>query len=293
MIIRSNVPGNKLRLKISNRFGEQPINFERITIAPCNYPNQIDPDKLRSLTFNKGSTLQLKPGEERYSDPIQIANTKGLLAVSIYFPEYTEVSTWHFTFAQSKFCSPRDQTPHAHLDDAEELHSYYWISSLDVLCEENEITVVAALGDSLTEGFNSSSNTDSRWTDYLQRQIESTLPQSKISIINAGITGNLLLTDGSKYNIPNAGASALNRLTWDILQLPQLDKVILMQGLNDIFGDAKDEEIINGNLQTVAHMHKNKIEIFIGTLLLLVNQITSMRKEKTFVRKLMNGFEII
>ena len=266
MIIRSNVPGNNLRLKISNRFGEQPIYFEKITIAPCNYLDQIDLETLRSLTFNKETALHLKPGEERYSDPIQMPNTKGLLAVSIYFPEYTEVSTWHFTFAQSTFCSPQNQTHHANLEDAEELHSYYWISSLDVLCEDTDVTVVAALGDSLTDGFNSTPNTDSRWTDYLQSQVESTLTHSKISIINAGITGNLLLTDGSKYNIPNAGVSALNRLKWDILQLPQLDKVILIQGLNDIFGDAKDEEIINGYLQIAAHMHKNKIEIFIGTI---------------------------
>jgi lysophospholipase L1-like esterase len=86
---------------------------------------------------------------------------------------------------------------------------------------------VVALGDSITDGWQSTSATNRRWPDYLARRLLATSGSSIKGVADEGISGNKLLADG-------AGQSALNRLQRDVLSQPGLRTVFLFEGINDI-----------------------------------------------------------
>ena len=85
---------------------------------------------------------------------------------------------------------------------------------------------VAALGDSITDGWHSTIDRNRRWPDYLARRLGTSGTEVK-GVANAGIAGNKVLLDGP-------GESALNRAQRDALSLPGVRTVFLFQGVNDI-----------------------------------------------------------
>jgi lysophospholipase L1-like esterase len=85
---------------------------------------------------------------------------------------------------------------------------------------------VAALGDSITDGWQSTTDRNRRWPDYLARRLAAS-GTTVDGVANAGIAGNKVLLDGP-------GQSALNRMERDALSLPGVRTVFLFQGVNDI-----------------------------------------------------------
>src|SRR6202012_50330 len=78
---------------------------------------------------------------------------------------------------------------------------------------------VVTLGDSITEGATSTSNAFRSWPDRLAGK--------GWGVVNAGISGNRLLRYG-------AGPTALARFDRDVLSVPGVKAVVLMEGINDI-----------------------------------------------------------
>jgi lysophospholipase L1-like esterase len=82
---------------------------------------------------------------------------------------------------------------------------------------------VVVIGDSITDGATASLDQDQRWTDHLAAR----LAPRGVAVVNAGISGNRLLSDGM-------GESVLARLRRDALDQPGVASVIVLIGINDI-----------------------------------------------------------
>jgi lysophospholipase L1-like esterase len=92
----------------------------------------------------------------------------------------------------------------------------------------------------------------------------------RFGVVNAGLSGNRVLHDQ-----PNAifGPDALARFDRDVLAVPGVTHVTLMEGINDI-GQANQlgiqqvtaDEIIDGYKQIVARAHERGLKIFGATL---------------------------
>jgi lysophospholipase L1-like esterase len=108
---------------------------------------------------------------------------------------------------------------------------------------------VVALGDSITDGWQSTTDRDRRWPDYLARRLATSGTTVK-GVANAGIAGNKLLLDGP-------GQSALNRLQRDALSLPGVRTVFLFQGVNDIKAEpgATGAALITGYRRLIDRAH--------------------------------------
>ncbi len=74
------------------------------------------------------------------------------------------------------------------------------LSSIEVK-PKRKAHVVAVIGDSITDGATATLDANTRWTDFLAKR----LSPHQVAVINSGISGNRLLTDGM-------GDSALDRL---------------------------------------------------------------------------------
>jgi lysophospholipase L1-like esterase len=125
--------------------------------------------------------------------------------------------------------------------------------------------VVAAFGDSITEGATATLGAERDWPSMLARRFEATCP-GRFVVLNQGISGNKLLDHGRSH-------SGLARLDRDILALPQIDYLILLEGINDIRhgGDPAKPgrnaaDMVQGYRQLVARLHDHGIKFVAGTL---------------------------
>ena len=89
-----------------------------------------------------------------------------------------------------------------------------------------------------------------------------------LGVVNAGIAGNRVLHDLGGF-----GVNALARLELDVLSLPGVTHVVVLEGINDIgLGgtlapeEATSDEIIAGHQQLIARVHARGLKIYGATL---------------------------
>jgi lysophospholipase L1-like esterase len=106
------------------------------------------------------------------------------------------------------------------------------------------------------------------WPAQLARRIAGAAATGGWVVVNAGISGNRLLHEGS-------GPSAVERFDRDVLGIPGVKAVILTEGINDIgwaFDPAGDTgpltlaDIIGAYREMIARAHAHGLRIFAGTL---------------------------
>ncbi|MFC7470544.1 SGNH/GDSL hydrolase family protein [Actinomadura keratinilytica] len=75
--------------------------------------------------------------------------------------------------------------------------SPFWryVTAVDVYSNESQGAVVV-LGDSLTDGITSTMGANRRWTDVLAQRMRDEPGNLDLSVVNQGISGNRLLSDG-------------------------------------------------------------------------------------------------
>ena len=226
--VRTSTGGSHVRIRLSNRYGDRPLAVAGATIAKMGANGVLEPRTLRPLRFRHRETTTLAVGAETTSDPAPLATSPlDTLAVTMYFAEPTGPATFHWTGLTATYRAAGD---HRFDRDAtafpdEPSPSWYFLTGVDV-AGGTEGTVVA-FGDSLTDGYGSTPNTDDRYPDQLaERLVEAGTPRG---VANSGIGGNKLLTDS-----PCSGERGLARFHRDVLAQPGVRSVIIQLGTNDI-----------------------------------------------------------
>lgn len=88
--------------------------------------------------------------------------------------------------------------------------------------------VVVAFGDSITDGANSTADTDRRWPDRLDDRMQAAAhPRRPVSVVNAGLAGNRWVHDG-------VGPAGARRFQRDVLEVSGVTDVVIVLGINDI-----------------------------------------------------------
>ena len=90
---------------------------------------------------------------------------------------------------------------------------------------------IVTLGDSITDGANSTSSANHRWPDFLANRLLGA-GIGNLGIANSGISGNRILHD-ALLSI-TAGVNAVDRFGRDVLEQPGAKYVIILLGINDI-----------------------------------------------------------
>jgi lysophospholipase L1-like esterase len=112
----------------------------------------------------------------------------------------------------------------------------YWfgLTGIDVMAAR-PTGVVVALGDSLTDGFGSTVDANTRWPDFLARRLTGPDAAGRpFAVLNAGISGNQLARAST------SSPSALTRLGDDALTQTGVTDLILLEGINDIASFGED-----------------------------------------------------
>ncbi len=234
-IVRATIGGDLVRVQLANTYGEAPLVIGSARVALREGDARIDPVTDRQLTFGGRPSFDIPVGAVVLSDPVELAVPPlGELAISLYLPEPTETTTVHGFAFQTNYTSPQgDFTAETDMPVEAETQSWAFLSAVDVTAPESTGAVVA-FGDSITDGAFSTPDTNRRWPDVLAERLAADPPGRAMSVLNQGIGGNRLLNDEAGDLGLAFGQNALARFDRDVLALPGVTHLIVLEGINDI-----------------------------------------------------------
>jgi len=269
MMARTSVGGDGVRIRLANTFGDEPVVFERATVGLRRTDGSaaVESGTLRELTFGGDASISMPSGARVLSDPADLeVGPERDLVVSLYAAEATGPTTWHALGTKTSYVADGDATTDVEGSDfAPNLTNWFFLEGIEVVSPETKGSIVC-LGNSITDGFASTTDGDATYPDFLAERVNERNSLKK-SVLNAGISGNRVLSD-------IAGPNALSRFDRDVLTQPQVTDVLLLEGINDIgfsaggFGrEVSAAEIIDGYEQLVARAHTHDVRVIGGTLL--------------------------
>jgi lysophospholipase L1-like esterase len=261
-LVRPTTAGSELRVGLSNVFGTKPVTFQSVQVGVSAGGAGLVPGSDAQVTFSGARSVTVPPGSRVLSDPVDVAVTaRSTLAVSVLAVGDPGAVTGHrLAQATSYVSEPGDATTDvtgaAYTGTTT---SWFWVDSV-VVDAPAEGTVVA-LGDSITDGNGSTPGNDSRWPDQLAARLAGAPGAPRLAVANQGISGNRLLADGT-------GPSALARFDRDVLAVPGVRTVVVLEGINDIGSGlvTSADEVVAGYRQIIARAHAADVCVVLGTL---------------------------
>jgi len=230
-IVHASVGGSAVRVRLTNAYGTQSVFFSAVYIGLVATGAALVPGSNRALTFKGSPSAVIPAGADLLSDPLPLqVPPDSDLAVSLFADGPTGTPTIHAEAMQTTYVSTGDVAASEDGSSfAAEASSWYFVRGLDVLASPRVKGTVVAIGDSITDGFGSTPDRNRRWPDYLARRLMSGAPGLEMSVVNAGIGANRVLTDS-----PCFGPSAVHRVETDALGQTGVRFVILTEGITDI-----------------------------------------------------------
>lgn len=229
-VVRLSLGGRAVRLRVSNEMGTSPLVIGAAHLArPGQAPGSIDPASDHAVTFGGRPSITIPPGAPAISDPVAI-DVKALddLSISLFVPRDTGPAATHpLGRATAYLADGGDRTAAAALPGAATSVARFFISGVEV--DAPGASAVVTLGDSITDGYGSTLDANRRWPDVLAERLAAA--QAPMGVVDAGISGNRVLHD-----LPEAlfGPAAIARFDRDVLAVPGVRTVILMESINDI-----------------------------------------------------------
>ncbi|MFF6850636.1 MULTISPECIES: SGNH/GDSL hydrolase family protein [Streptomyces] len=250
MVVHTSVGGSDLRIRLSNAFGDRPLTLDSVYAGVQKSGAELKPGSNRRLTFGGGYSVTVPAGGTVLSDALPGGlPTATNLVVSLHTPDAAGPATGHGMAMQTSYTTQGDHTGEESATPwTETTGSWFYLDAVTVRTSAATGAVVA-LGDSITDGWQSTTDLNRRWPDYLARRLQKAASDVR-GVANEGISGNKVLADG-------AGQSALNRLDRDVLSLPGVRTVFLFEGVNDIKAHTgvTAADMIDGYRQIIARAH--------------------------------------
>lgn len=262
-LVRVSADGSRLRLRFSNEEGADPLTLGAVHVGLAGADGAVLTGTDHVVTFHGQPGVVIPAGSPLLSDPVDLP-TKALdrVYISTLVPGPMSLRAGRSLF-QYVAGTAGDYTSAAALPGVRLMR----VPVLVTLVESQPTApthVLVTLGDSITEGAASTANAFRSWPDRLAER----LVKQHWAVVNVGISGNRLLRYG-------AGPSALSRLDRDVLSVPGLTAIIVMEGINDIgrgFGTPASTEPVTAESleaadeQIIARAHEHGVRVIGATL---------------------------
>lgn len=269
--VRVSVGGSRVRVVLTNAFGTRALQVGGALVARRASGSSLAEGSGRALTFGGLAVAMVPPGAILVSDPVDLAVAPASdVAIDLFLPGDTAASpsplSVHAGSRQTNYLSSSGRHLGAtELPGATPVPAWAFLARVEVVAPE-PVGAVVAFGDSITDGYNSTPDTNNRWPDHLARRLAAN--GKEMGVLNEGIDGNRVLVDG-------AGVSALARFDREVLAAPGVTHVVVLEGINDLgigalFNEATRptvEELIAGHRQLIARARAKGLKIFASTLL--------------------------
>lgn len=284
----NNLDGTKVRVRFSNRYGQEPLILEKVMLAQKK-KNEEFMTAMIILTHEGSERIELAPGEEFFSDEVNWEIEAGTeIVVSLYIKERTNVqsacSTWSARSWHTMYGENGDYTEQMDFErkESKEIYPYIaadvnkanvivGISAIQIYSEES-IKTVTLFGDSITHM--------SYYADALMERIYKQCP-GRVAIVNRGIGGNRILRDATfAKDLPGEGKcfgiAAIERFERDVYTTEEPEYVLMLEGVNDMmhpefFGCMEEcasaGQLAEGISSIVETAHRHNSKFYLGTVM--------------------------
>jgi lysophospholipase L1-like esterase len=261
-LVRVAVAGKRIRLRFSNEAGSDALTLGAVHVGAAGPDGSVIAGSDRVVTFDGKPGITVPASAPLLSDPIDLkVEALEKLVISVHIPGPFS-RTGHSLF-QYVAGLPGNHTAAASLPNQRLMRLPALVTEVDVDPVSAD-SVIVTLGDSITEGALSTANAFRGWPDRLAERLAG--GHSKWSVVNTGIGGNRLLRYGT-------GPSALARLDRDVLSVPGVKAIILLEGINDIgrgfyppTEPVTADALIAADKQIIERAHAKGIKVYGATL---------------------------
>jgi lysophospholipase L1-like esterase len=262
-VVRVSAAGRRVRLRLSNEGGADTLTLGAVHIGQAEADGAVVAGTDHVVTFDGKAGVSIPSSAPVLSDPVDLP-TKALdkLYVSVYVPGVIPARPPRALF-QYVAGTSGDFTGTARLPGERLMRAPAYVTLVEVQ-PAAPTDVVVTLGDSITEGAASTANAFRSWPDRLAER----LAGRHWAVVNACISGNRLLRYG-------AGPNALARLDRDVLSVPGIKAIVLLEGINDIgrgFTTAGPTEPVDAaaleaaDKQIIMRAHEHGVRVIGATL---------------------------
>jgi lysophospholipase L1-like esterase len=271
-IVHISAGGTRVRVKLSNEYGEGTLIIGSANIALQAAGSAIVPATNRPLTFRGSPSVVIPVGSTALSDPVNWnVPSNANLSISLYVPQNTGMATYHPNGNQTVYVSTAGDYSGATdfpLENATAPTSRYWLTFVEVL-PTKRIGALAIFGDSLSEGATTTLDANRRVSDVLSRWFNPPIGAPRLALINQSSGCGRLLWDF-------CGPKGLSRFDREVLNASGVNQVVLELGYGDIIfptaANAPDqlvsaEQIIDGLRQLIRRAHMRGLRVYGATLL--------------------------
>jgi lysophospholipase L1-like esterase len=264
-VIHVSLGGPRIRVTLSNLFGDGPVAIGAARIARSAGGSAIEPASERALTFSGADSVTIAAGQTIASDPLDFAVAPlSNLAVTLRIGVAPSALTGHPGSRTTSYIRAGDWVSAADLAGAATTEHWYLVANLDVVADGSALVT---LGNSITDGHGAGTNKDDRWPDNLARRLQADSRTAEVAVLNAGIGGNCILKDC-------LGPAALSRLARDVLDQNGVRWEIVLEGVNDIGGtrspaaaDSVATGLIGAYQRIIAEARARGLRIYGATIL--------------------------
>src|SRR6185312_14338084 len=173
-IVHLSLGGTQLRVRISNRFGGEPLHFSAVHVArPVTTASaKIVEGTDKAVSFSGKPDVIVPAGADYLSDPVDFpAAPLSNLAISIYLEQLPQQQTGHPGSRATSYIVHGNQVAAADLPKAKTFEHWYFIAGVEVATTPQAAEIVA-LGDSITDGHGATTNGNDRWPDLLAKRLQ-------------------------------------------------------------------------------------------------------------------------
>ncbi len=227
-VVHVSLGGTALRIRISNTFGQAPLVLHGAHVALSAGRDAIAPGTDTPLLFGGRASVTVPAGASFVSDPVDFAlPDQADLALSLHFARVPETLTFHGGSRTTSYFLAGDALAAPSMPEAARWVRWCFITGIEVVNTNPRAATLALLGDSITDGYGTTTDTNQRWPDELVRRLRQRQDLVPLGTLNMSIGGNRLLRDGN-------GPSALARLDRDILCQVGTRWLLVFIGINDL-----------------------------------------------------------
>ena len=260
--------GDAVRVTFSNELGTDSLQIEGAQLGARQTGGGEVIGSGRPLLFGGQPGIVIPPGAVAVSDPLDLhVAALSDLAISLALPaQPLRTITAHPLSLQTNYVLSGNQLANPEFRDAKPLPQWRFLKNVEVR-SNGAASAVVTFGDSITDGYKSTPDTNQRWPDILARRLQADKRLRGVGVLNEGISGNRVHD--------NAGPNALSRLDRDVPSQSGVHSLILLEAINDIGRSAQPhipddritaEQIIVGYEQIIARAHAHGIKVYGATL---------------------------
>ena len=266
-VVKVSIGGDVIRLKLSNIYSMQPVEIRSIYIAHAKDSSDIDAKTAQYFKFGNSYKTVIPAGKQIVSDALKF-NLRNLerVAITINYTSAPEIPTVHMGSRTTSYIMKGVTNAHSNFEKAFRENHWYNISGIDVYTMSNNMSAIAIIGNSITDGKCSTDNAQNRWPDVMSEMLQLKHKITNQGVLNLGIGNNRVTVPGG------FGALAKERFDRDILMQSGVKKVVIFEGVNDI-GAARSgssETVARQIIESIQGMMKKakarKMKVYLGTI---------------------------